>query len=48
MYFYEIKNMKTQECGKGIAKNFAEVCKAYGWKPYNCKCIWKSSPEGAY
>ena len=48
MYFYEIKNNKTQECGKGIAKNFTEICKAHGWKPQHCKCIWKASPEAAY
>ena len=47
-YFYEIKNIKTQECGKGIAKNFAEICKVHGWKPQHCKCIWKASPEAAW
>ena len=47
MYFYEIRNTKTQECGKGIAKNFTEACKANGWKPQHCRCIWKADPENA-
>ena len=48
MYFYEIKNTKTQEHGRGIAKNFAEICKSKGWKPQHCKCIWKAGVEAAY
>ena len=48
MYFYEIKNTQTQECGKGVAQNFIEVCKAHGWKPQHCKIIWKASPEAAW
>ncbi len=48
MYFYEIKNVKTNEQGRGIAKTFADICKAHGWKPQNCRCIWKAEPEAAY
>lgn len=48
MYFYEIKNTKTNECGKGIANNFTEICKKHGWKPQHCKCIWRAEPEAAY
>ena len=48
MYFYEIKNIKTNECGKGIANNFTEICKKHGWKPQHCRCIWRAEPEAAY
>ena len=48
MKFYEIKNTKTQETAQLIAKNYAEACKAAGWKPQNCRCIWKASAEAAY
>ena len=48
MHFYEIKNTKTQEHGRGIAKNFAEICKSKGWKPQDCKCIWKAGVEAAW
>jgi hypothetical protein len=48
MKFYEIKNKKTGERGRGIAKNFAEICKSKGWKPQDCKCIWVANPENGY
>ncbi len=48
MYFYEFYNTKTQENGRGIAKNFTEVCQSKGWKPQDCKCVWKASIEVAY
>ena len=48
MYFYEIRNTETQESGRGIAKSYSEICKAHGWKPQRCKCIWKASVEAAW
>ena len=48
MKFYEIKNKKTGEHGRGIAKNFAEICKSKGWKPQECRCIWVASADAAY
>jgi hypothetical protein len=48
MYFYEIRNTKTQENGRGVAKNFAEICKAHGWKPQDCQCVWKAGANAAY
>ena len=48
MKFYEIKNKKTGEHGRGIAKSLADLCKSKGWKPQDCKCIWSASIEGAY
>ena len=47
MKFYEIKNTKTQETAQTTAKNFTEACKANGWKPQHCRCIWKADPENA-
>lgn len=48
MYFYEIKNIKTQATAETIAKNFQTACRALGWRPQDCKCIWKASPENGY
>lgn len=48
MYFYEIKNTKTQAHGQATAKNFSEACKSLGWRPNQCKCIWRADPENGY
>ena len=48
MYFYEIKNTKTQATAETTAKNFQTACRNLGWKPQNCRCIWKASPENGY
>ena len=48
MKLYEIKNKKTGEHSRGIAKNFAEICKSKGWKPQECKCIWVANLENGY
>lgn len=48
MYFFEIKNKKTQETAEAIANNFATACKRLGWKPYQCRCIWKADLENGY
>ena len=48
MHFYEIKNTKTQEHGRGIAKNFQALCKAHGWRVQDCRLIWKADVDAAY
>lgn len=45
--FYEIRNTKTQENARGIAKSFVEICRVNGWKPQDCRCVWKANPENA-
>ena len=45
MNYYEIKNIKTQETAQTTAKNFSTACKEQGWKPSNCRCIWKARTE---
>ena len=47
-YFYEIKNTKTQENSYTVAENFATACQHAGWRPQDCKCIWKASVENGY
>ena len=47
-YFYEIKNTKTQETTENIAPNFATACQGAGWRPQDCKCIWKAKVENGY
>ena len=41
MYYYEIRNRKTQETAEATGKNFAAACRSVGWKPQNCHCVWK-------
>ena len=47
MFYYEIRNTKTQEIAQVTAKNFTIACRSLGWKPYNCRCVWKADPENA-
>lgn len=47
MFFYEIRNTKTQKTAQVTAKNFATACRSLGWKPYECRCVWKASAENA-
>ena len=47
MYFYEIRNRKTQENAQLIAKDFTTACRHLGWKPQECRCVWKANPENA-
>jgi hypothetical protein len=48
MKFYEIKNTKTQKTAEATAKNFAAACQAIGWKPKDCRCVWRASLEASY
>ena len=48
MKFYEIKNTKTNETAQATAPNFANACRAQGWKPWDCKCVWSANPENGY
>lgn len=48
LYFYEIRNKLTGQQAHTCAKNFTTACKAMGWKPYHCRCIWKASDKAAY
>jgi hypothetical protein len=42
MYYFEIKNRKTNETATAIAKNMMQACKFIGWKVRDCKCIYKA------
>lgn len=46
MFYYEIRNRKTQSTAEATAKNFQTACKALGWKPRDCRCVWKASTDG--
>lgn len=48
MYFYEIRNTKTYETCEVVAKDYATACKQRGWKPKDCRCVWKASVENGY
>lgn len=48
MFFFEIRNVKTQQAAEATAKNFATACQSIGWKPRECRCVWRSSVENGY
>ena len=48
MKFYEIRNTKTQQSCGVTAKDFSSACKSLGWKPHDCRCVWKSTLENGY
>ena len=45
MKIYEIRNCNTQETAEVMAKSFTEACKQKGWKPCQCRCVWKCSVD---
>lgn len=47
MKYYEILNEETLEKAQGVAKSFQAMCKALGWRPQDCRLIWKAKPENA-
>jgi hypothetical protein len=47
MFYYEIRNTKTQKTAQATAKDFATACRSLGWKPRECRCVWKANPENA-
>lgn len=48
MFFFEIRNVKTQQTAEVASKNFATACQSIGWKARECRCVWKSSVENGY
>ena len=48
LHFYEIINRETLEQAQGIAYTFGELCQRLGWRPQDCKVVWKGSPDAAY
>ena len=47
MKFYEIRNKLTNEFAAVAATNFKAACESKGWKPKDCRCIWKAKVENA-
>lgn len=47
MFYYEIRNTKTQKTAQVTAKNFTTACHSLDWKPQECRCVWKANPENA-
>lgn len=45
MYYFEIKNKKTQEQATAIAKGMAQACASVGWNVRDCKCVYKAKRE---
>lgn len=45
MYYFEIKNTKTNATATATAKGMAQACKSIGWKVRECKCIYRAKEE---
>ena len=43
MYYFEIKNTKTNERASAIAKGMAQACNLLGWKVHKCKCVYRAN-----
>jgi len=42
MYYFEIKNTKTNETATVTGKGMVQACKSIGWKVSECKCIYRA------
>ena len=45
MYYYEIRNTKTQATAEANGHSFQEACATLGWKPWNCRCVYRAEVE---
>ena len=43
MYYFEIKNTKTNKRASAIAKGMAQACNLLGWKVRECKCVYRAN-----
>ena len=43
MYYFEIKNTKTNECATATAKSMVQACKSIGWSVRECKCVYRAN-----
>lgn len=42
-YYFEIKNIKTNETYQGYGSNMKAIAKQAEWKVKDCKCIYRAS-----
>ena len=42
LYYYEIKNTRTQETAEVYGHSYQEACISKGWQPKNCRCIYRT------
>ena len=42
MYYFEILNRETMEKAQGQAKSMRAMCESLGWRPQDCKCIYRA------
>jgi hypothetical protein len=42
MFYYEFRNIKTQEIFSCAAPCFANACRQLGQKPIDCRVVWKA------
>jgi hypothetical protein len=45
MFYFEIKNNRTGECANTTASNMTQACAKMGWKPWDCKCVYRAKEE---
>ena len=45
MYYFEILNRETLEKAQGQASSMRAMCENLGWRPQDCKCIYRAPIE---
>ena len=45
LYYYEIRNAKTQAIAEANGHSFQEACAIVGWKPQHCRCVYRAEVE---
>ena len=45
LYTYEIRNTRTQATAEANGHTFQEACATLGWKPWTCRCVYRTEAE---
>lgn len=45
MYYFEIKNTKTNTTATATGKGMSQACKSIGWNVRECKCVYRAVKE---
>ena len=45
MYYFEIKNIKTNATATATGNGMAQAYKSIGWNVRDCKCVYRAKGE---
>ena len=45
MYYFEIKNAKTNTTATATGEGMAQACNLLGWNVRDCKCVYRAKGE---